>query len=180
MKQLWMARVKGLCLLPLFLLVACSNDFMQIGHSVTECCPGDYSEYLAYGVEHEEMPGFLVEYVTEEFDQAFQEKGLVRNDRLNDIVVTLRYRHVNLNPEQEEIDPFERRIESDVRLRYAATIEVEMRETESGQIVWAGQVNRIHSVLPGQYMHEDRARPAFRAAFRAALESYPALNGSVD
>lgn len=169
------AYIRAVLLLPLFLLAACSNDFMQIGHSVSECCPGDYENYLAYGVQHEEMPGFLAEYVTEEFDSVFQEKGLVRNDRLNDIVVTLRYKHVNLNPEQEDIDPFERRIESDVRLRYAATIEIEMRETDSDAVVWAGQVNRLHSVLPGSYMHEDRARPAFRAVFREVLGSYPSL-----
>jgi len=159
----------------LLLMVGCAQDFMQIGHSTTHCCPGDYDEYLAYGLQFQDMPGFLQEYVGEEFDAAFQEKGLVRNDRLNDITVRLIYRHINLNPEQEHIDPFERRIEEDTRLRYVATIVIEMHESDSGELVWAGQINRIHSVLPGSYMHEDRARPAFRAAFREALSSYPPL-----
>lgn len=169
-------RYRGTLMAAFILMLAgCAQDFMQIGASTTTCCPGDYDQYLAYGLEFRDMPGFLQEYVGEEFDAAFQEKGLVRNDRLNDVVVSLVYRHINLNPEQEHIDPFERRIEEDTRLRYVATIAIEIHESDSGDLVWAGQINRIHSVLPGAYMHEDRARPAFREAFREALSTYPAL-----
>jgi len=168
-------QIKAVMLTCVMFLGACAGDFRQIGYSTTYCCPGDYENYHAWGLEYQNMPVFLRDYVGEEFEQAFAEKGLIRNDRLNDIVVTLRYSHVNLNPEQELVDPFERRVEQDVRLRYAATIEIEMHETDSGERVWAGQINRIHSVLPGEYMHEDRARPAFRVAFTEALASYPAL-----
>lgn len=157
------------------LLAACASGGRQVGHTVTLCCPGDYNAYRAYGVELQDMPGFLSDYMVAEFDAAFQDKGLVRNDRLNDLVVTLSYRHVNLDPEQEEIDPFERRIEEDQMLRYVANIVVEMRETETGREVWAGRINRIHTVLPGEYMHEAGARPEIRNAFAQMLESYPAL-----
>lgn len=156
-------------------LAGCASNSGQIGHTVTLCCPGDYPSYHAYGVELEEMPGFLSSYMLDEFDAAFQQKGLVRNDRINDLVVTLSYHHVNLNPEQEEIDPFERRIESEQMLRYVANIVVEMREAETGRQVWAGRINRIHTVLPGEYMHENSARHEFRDAFTRMLESYPAL-----
>lgn len=157
------------------LLAACASNSGQIGHTVTLCCPGDYGSYRAYGVELRDMPGFLCSYMLMEFDGAFEEKGLIRNDRLNDLVVTLSYRHVNLNPAQEEIDPFERRVQEEQVLRYVANIDVEMRESETGRIVWAGRINRIHNVLPGEYMHEDGARPEFRNAFTQMLESYPAL-----
>ncbi len=169
-------QTKAVLLAAAIFLGGCAGDFMQIGYSTTYCCPGDYQNYHAWGLEYQDMPVFLGDYVGEEFEQAFAEKGLIRNDRLNDIMVTLRYRHVNLDPEQERLDPFERRIEEDVRLRYAATIEIDIHETDSGERVWAGQINRIHSVLPGEYMHEDRARPAFRAAFREALATYPELS----
>jgi len=122
------------------------------------------------------MPAFLSNYVVAEFDRAFQEKGLSRNDRSNQLRVSLTYRHVNLNPEQEDIDPFERRIEEDVVLRYEATILVEIRESATGKVVYAGKVNHLHSVIPGEYMHEERARPEFANAFRAMLSSYPARN----
>lgn len=157
------------------LLAGCAQDFMQIGAATTHCCPGDYESYHSYGVVDDSLPGFLREYVVEEFDAVFQEKGLVRNDRLNDIVVTLQYNHINLNPEQEDVDPFDEQIQPEERLRYIAQVQILMHETDGGEEVWGGQINRIHSVLPGSYMHEERARPAFREAFREALNSYPEL-----
>lgn len=162
--------------LSLLLLAGCAGNQLQIGASTTLCCPGDYESYEAYGVDGGSMPGFLRDYVVEEFDAAFQEKGLVRNDRTNDIMVTLQYNHINLNPEQEEVDPFDEQIQPEERLRYVAQLQILIHEADSGDQVWGGQINRIHSVLPGAYMHEDRARPAFREAFLEALQSYPERN----
>lgn len=120
------------------------------------------------------MPLFLRDYVANEFDIAIQEKGLNRNDQINDLRIVLRYNHVNLFPAQQDIDPFVRRGSSNVELNYIATLEVEMYETRTSELVWAGSVSRIHSVVPGEYMHEDRAGPEFQAAFRKLLNDYPA------
>jgi hypothetical protein len=154
-------------------LAACASTGHQIGHNVTVCCPGDYASYQSYSLETSDMPEFLSDYVIAEFDAAFQEKGLVRNDRLNDIAVKLSYQHVNLNAEQEDIDPFDRRTGEGFTLRYIATINIEMFDND--EVIWAGQVHRIHNVTPGEYMHEDGARPEFRNAFRELLSSYPGL-----
>lgn len=171
------ARIRTLMIfLSLALLSACAQNPSKIGHSVTLCCPGNYSDYQAYGLETVNMPRFFRDYVIEEFDKAFQEKGLVRNDRINDLQVTLRYRHVNLRPEQEEVDPFVRQENINVELSYIATVIIEMRETATGNLVWEGQIHRIHRVSPGEYMHEDAARGAFLMAFREVLGSYPALD----
>jgi len=97
-----------------------------------------------------------------------------RNDQINDLIVTLSYQHVNLNPEQEDINPFVRQESIDVELRYIAVINISMVETRTGDKVWAGQVSRIHTVSPGEYMHEGRARVAFLETFRDVLRSYPA------
>lgn len=123
-----------------------------------------------------DMPVFLQEYVTAEFDAAFAEKWLTRNDRMNDLQILLRYNHINLSSEQESIDPFKRVEAMNVELNYVAAIDIEIRETATNDIVWAGSTSRIHQVVPGDYMHEDRARPAFRQAFRALLSSYPPLS----
>lgn len=161
------------CAGVVLLLAGCAQTGSQIGHSIHQCCPGNYGEYREYAVELREIPAFLSDYVVAEFDRAFQEKGLSRNDSRNQLRVSLTYRHVNLNPEQEDIDPFERRVEEDVVLRYEATVLVEIRESVSGNVVYAGQINHLHSVTPGEFMHEDRARPEFANAFRAMLASYP-------
>ena len=158
------------------LLASCAQYSTQIGSNLTVCCPGNYSEYQEYSVQTVDMPIFLQEYVTAEFDAAFAEKGLARNDRMNDVQVLLRYNHINLTSEQESIDPFVRVEAMNVELNYVAAIDIEIRETATNDIVWAGTISRIHQVVPGEYMHENRARPAFRQAFRALLSSYPPLS----
>lgn len=159
----------------LAMLSSCSlGDGMQIGTHLKLCCPGNYAEYAEYSLETRDMPLFLREYVASEFDTAIQEKGLSRNDQINDLKIVLRYNHVNLFPAQQDIDPFVRRGSSNVELNYIATLEVEMYETSTAELVWAGSVSRIHSVVPGEYMHEDRAGPEFQAAFRKLLVGYPA------
>jgi len=75
----------------------------------------------------------------------------------NDLILTLSYEQVNLNPEQEDINPFIRQESIDVELRYIAVIDISMLETRTGEEVWVGQVSRIHTVSPGEYMHEGRA-----------------------
>ena len=119
------------------------------------------------------MPLFLSDWVVEMFDSAMQEKRLTRDDQINDLIITLSYRHVNLNPEQQDINPFIRPEAIDVELRYIAVVEISMRETATGQEVWAGEVSRIHTVTPGEYMHEGPARVAFQETFRDLLNSYP-------
>lgn len=166
--------IKVTMLTVLLFLSSCAQNGGQIGYTVNLCCPGNYDEYKEYRVETQDLPSFLGDYVVAEFDTVFQEKGLTRNDNRNELRVTLSYRHINLNAEQEAIDPFERRLDEDVTLRYVATIVVDIRESSSGQMVWSGQINRIHTVVPGEYMHEDRARPEFADAFREVLASYPA------
>ncbi len=174
MKHMFLARTIFAMVL-LLILSSCAQSGLQIGYSVNLCCPGNYSQYRTYSLESQEMPGFLQEYVASEFNVAIQERGLVRNDNNADVAIKLIYRHINLNPEQETIDPFERRTEMDVTLRYVATILVEIYETNSGAQVWSGQINRIHNVYPGEYMHEDRAKPAFLATFRELLANYPTI-----
>lgn len=156
-------------------LAGCVQNAMQIGTNLTLCCPGTYSEYSEYGLSTENMPLFLRDYVTAEFDTAFQEKGMQRNDQMNDLRVILRYNHINLNSQQQNVDPFVRVESISVQLDYIARIEIEMIETATNNAVWGGTISRIHQVSPGEYMHEDRARPAFTQAFRSVLASYPSL-----
>lgn len=157
-------------------LSSCVGPAGQIGSNLTLCCPGDYESYQDYAIQTEEIPVFLRDYLVAEFDAAFHEKGVRRVERSADLVVTLTYNHINLSTDQEEIDPFVRVESMNAEIRYIAAIEIEMREADSGDLVWAGSISRIHQVAPGEYMHEDGARMAFREAFRNVLESYPILS----
>ena len=171
-----MKTLRLLATLPLLLLAACAQNTMQIGTDLEVCCPGAYSTYRDYRIEVVDMPLFLRDYVITEFEQAFQEKGLTRNQQGADLRVVISYNHINLDAAQEDIDPFQRVEAMTTQLHYIAEIEIEMFETGSGELVWAGAISRIHQVTPGEYMHEDRARIAFRQAFRSVLASYPPLD----
>lgn len=172
-----MKRIKpsALCLVvTMFALSSCAQYGLQIGNSLTLCCPGKYDTYEAYGIKTANMPIFLQSYMIGEFEAAFGELGMERNDQINDLIVTLTYEHVNLNAEQENIDPFFRSESIAEDLRYIAVVDITMRETATNKAVWGGKISRIHTVSPGEYMHEDRARGAFLQTFRDLLTSYPA------
>lgn len=154
-------------------LVACANTSPQIGTSVTLCCPGNYAEYATYSLDTRDMPLFLQDYMLAEFENAAREKGLYKADRNSDLAITLSYKHVSLDAEQQDIDPFIRMESINVELRYLAVIEINMVDRKTSERVWAGEISRFHSVSPGEYMHENDARPAFTAAFVKVLEDYP-------
>lgn len=156
-------------------LANCVGPAGQIGSNLTLCCPGNYETYRSYSIQTQDVPVFLRDYLVAEFDVAFGEKGLRRMQRNADLQVTLAYNHINLRTDQEVIDPFVRIESMNTEISYIAAIDIEMREVASGDLVWAGSINRAHHVAPGEYMHEEGARPAFQEAFRNLLSSYPPL-----
>ena len=162
-----------LVLFPFVLLSCNAGNGMRIGANVRLCCPGHYDQYQQYSLVAPDMPVFLRDYVVLEFDLAMREKGLTRNEGEKQLNIVLSYNHVNLAPEQEDIDPFVRTSAVSTELYYMAVIEVEMYEEATGELVWAGSISRIHHVTPGEYMHADRARPEFQSAFSRLLEAYP-------
>jgi len=166
-------QMKAVLLALVLVLGGCAQTGLRIGNTVTLCCPGNYADYEEYRLQTQDVPLFLRDWVVDMFDSAFQERGMERNDQINDLIVTLAYRHVNLNPETEDVNPFIRQESIDVELRYIAVIDISMRETRTGQEVWAGQISRIHTVSPGEYMHEGPARVAFLETFRDLLQNYP-------
>ena len=130
-----------------------------IGSNLTVCCLGHYGEYQEYSVRTADIPVYHQEYVTAEFDAVFAEKGLTRNDRRKDLQILRHYNQISLSIEQEFIDPFMRVEAVNVGLNYVAAIDIEIRETATSDIVSADSKSRIHQVVPGESMHEDRARP---------------------
>ncbi len=170
-----MNKLKLLALtVALLTTVGCSQTGSQIGVSPQLCCPGDYGSYSSYSLSTEGIPIFLRDYVVAEFERAFAEKGLERSVNNSDVEVVLAYNHINLYPEQQEIDPFIRVESLSVELSYVAQIEIRIKESATSNPVWAGAISRIHHVSPGEYMHETRAAPAFYQAFVEVLASYPA------
>jgi hypothetical protein len=64
-KEFTMRLVKNLILIFVLagLLSSCAGITSQIGSSPLPCCPGDYQNYLEYGLRTEGLPLFLRDYV---------------------------------------------------------------------------------------------------------------------
>ena len=167
-------RMKTALLAVVLIFTGCAQSGLRIGNTVTLCCPGNYRDYEEYRLQTENMPLFLSDWVVEMFDSAFQERGMERNDQINDLIVTLSYRHVNLDPETQDVNPFVRQETIDVELRYIAVVEcLNARNSNRRRGLGWGQVSRIHTVSPGEFMHEGPARVAFQETFRDLLANYP-------
>ena len=113
------------------LLSSCAGITSQIGSSPLLCCPGDYQNYSEYGLRTEGLPLFLRDYVVAEFERVFDEKGLSKNDQAHDLEVMLAYNHINLYPDQQDIDPFVRMKSLNVELSYIAQIDIEIAAIEA-------------------------------------------------
>ena len=57
--------------------------------------------------------------------------------------------------------------------RFVAKIITEIHETGANKLVWSGQLQRIHDVAPGEYMHTGKASVALLEAFTRVLKDFP-------
>jgi len=163
-------RILSLMLFPLLFISGCEQNSLRIGNGVDICCPGDYANYHSFNVETHELPFFMRDYVVNEFISALEQRGLHYNEQVSDLQIALVYRHINLNADQQQIDPFVTQSIIDgesveTELRYIATIDIIMRESTTNKVIWAGEVHRLHT---------PRAIAAFRESFRDLLQHYPA------
>jgi len=158
-----------LLLLSFAVLAACQSTGGAIGVSVTKCCaePG----YHTFSSETADMPAFLVPLIKANFDAAFSARGLVLNAEDADLMVVLRYEQENLAA-PETPDDFEGHIAPGGNVRYIARIQVEIHDASSGRLVWAGNVQRIHDVDAGEYMHSGKASLAIFNAFTRLLSDF--------
>lgn len=143
------------------LLAACQSNTGGIGVSVTHCCPE--AVYRTFFSEIRDMPAFLEPLVKVNFDAAFAARGMVLDENHSDLRAVLRYEQEDL-PRPSPPDEFEGQISPGGNVRYIARVRVDLFDTSTGEKVWAGSVQRIHDVDPGEYMHSG---PASRAIFEA-------------
>lgn len=158
-------------LFALALLAGCNADNTRIDTAVTQCC--EDAEYETFHVIAEDIPAFLGPLMVSNFSVAFANAGMQPVLENGDLEVTLRYEQTDLEPEVEH-DDFDERIATGDAMRFIARIAIEARDAETGELVWAGHIQRLHDVGPGDYMHTGVASIAVYEAFTKVLEDYPA------
>ncbi|MFT6433363.1 MAG: hypothetical protein ACJAVI_001405 [Candidatus Azotimanducaceae bacterium] len=129
--------------------------------------------YQSFSVSTANIPAFLGPIITSNFSVAMASKGLQpTSDSDNpDLNITLRYQQIDLGMGSEDTEGNDR-VTMDDSLRFVARIVIEIREAGDSDIVWSGNVQRIHDVTPGEWMHTGNASVAFLDAFNMVLADF--------
>lgn len=172
----------------LVLSVGCANIETEVAVAPGVCCELD-SNYQSFAIDSSGVPKFLRSYFSEELAAVLRGKGLVEVEPAQ-LQVALRFERgaldgaspitVTMDPGEQvqtprprtDSDAFRQSMGSETPRRFMARLVMEMRTTDSDQIVWSGVLTRVHSVSTGDYMHE-RARLAINLAFQRLLKDFP-------
>jgi len=139
-----------------------------------------------------DMPAFLGPIMTSNFSVALASHGLtplapsvdllspdrptsdtsISPDSVSpDLTVELSYEQENLSVDSER-DDFAEHLATGDALRFVAKVMIEIRDNSTNEVVWAGQIQRIHDVGPGEYMHTGNASMPLLNAFTQVLEDF--------
>jgi hypothetical protein len=58
-------------------------------------------------------------------------------------------------------------------VRFVAQVQLELKNSVTGEMLWSGSMQRVHNVYEGSYMHDAPARAAMRNAFLEIFGDYP-------
>ena len=179
-------RVLGVALF--LCLMGCASNRSTVEWDVEQCCEADVSAYRSYSIEYEQVPGFLEKYLAAGVDAALGEKGLVRDDTRSDVTLELTFSQtffggdadaseggMALDPEDETSTRpyFGGEVQPGGATSFLASIHVEMRDTHTGQLVWAGHLSRIHHLPLGGNLSQAHKLAGIQEGFRALFRDYP-------
>jgi hypothetical protein len=179
----------------LVLSSGCSSIETEVAVEPGVCCELD-SDHESFAIDSSGLPEFLRPYFAEELAAVLRSKGLVEAEpaQLNVVLQFERGSLDGASPITITVDPgeqvqtprarsdsdaFRQSMGSEPPARFMARVVMEMRATDSDQIVWSGVLTRVHSVSTGDYMHE-RARAPINLAFQRLLSDFPRSSGSVE
>lgn len=159
----------------LALLTACAYRpaiTSQAGYSDT----GSAASLHTYRVEFVDMPEFLKPMLRDEVSRVLSPKGLAYTEGEADAVLLMTFVNEPL-PSDVELAGTEAGdgaiSEQVVAARFNARVEVEVRDSVTGERIWTGWISRRHYVPDGAYMHDAPARQAMREAFAGVFAEWP-------
>ncbi|MBL4680990.1 MAG: hypothetical protein JKY88_09745 [Pseudomonadales bacterium] len=151
------------------ILSSCATKPSSIASTVTLCCfDGQYTSFM---VTTRNIPEFLVPHIVASFNSAMSIKGFQVLPANADLLIELRYEQDNLSQIRESYD-FEERTASGDSLRFLARIVIDVSVKGDNRVVWSGNVERIHNVGPGEFMHTGKASVALFDAFAKVLQDF--------
>jgi hypothetical protein len=157
------------------LSIAACGGLPPISATVDYCCQAPMPGLKTFRVEFEDMPEFLKPMLRDEAAIVLDAKGLEYTEGDAHAVLRMTYVHNLIPPEvpTQIPDGFAEPQSPGGETRFVAEVKIELRDTVSGELVWAGHMVRAHSVQMGSYMHDTVARSAMRDAFTTLFSDYP-------
>ena len=157
-------------LLPLLISGCVSQP--TIATDVTYCCRAGTDGIHTFRVEFEDTPEFLKPMLRDEAAIVLNDKGLKYTEGDAHAVLKMSFINKTLERDQERVESWERTAPGG-GVRFIAQVMLEMSNTVTGEVIWAGSMQRVHTVYEGSYMHDGPARAAMHAAFSEMFADYP-------
>jgi len=149
---------------------ACSG-LPTIAADVTYCCHPIVDDVSTYRVEVGDTPEFLKPMLRDEASIVLETRGLEYTEGDADAILLMSF--VNKTLERGEDQESWERIAPGGGVRFIAQVVIELKHSVSGELIWAGSMQRIHNVYEGSYMHDAPARTAMRNAFLEMFADLP-------
>ena len=154
------------------LFAACSS-LPTIATDVTYCCQTGYEGIRTYRIEFEEMPEFLKPMLRDEASLVLDTKGLEYTEGEAHAILLMTFINRTLSSDESARDEAWETISPGGGVRFIAEVQLELKNSVTGEKLWAGSMGRVHNVYEGSYMHDAPAKSAMRNAFLEIFADYP-------
>ena len=154
------------------LLVAGCGSLPPIATDENYCCHPSIEDVRTYRVEFEDTPEFLKPMLRDEASIVLARRGYDYTEGDADAILLMTFVNKTLEQDAEEQEAWER-IAPGGGVRFIAQVVMTLNNSVSGERIWAGDMQRIHNVYEGSYMHDAPAREAMREAFVQLFASLP-------
>ena len=152
---------------------SCATGSSGIGVAVVDCCEAvPTGKCSTFEVKAINLPAFLGPLMVSNFSVAFANNGLQPMVGEADLHVELIYEQEDMINEEKHAD-FGGHISPGGEVRFIAAIKVNIYDSPTNELVWAGVLRRLHEVSPGEYMHTGRASVVLLDSFVELLSSFP-------
>jgi len=120
------------------------------------------------------MPEFLKPMLRDEASVVLDMKGLEYTEKDGaDAILNMTFINRTLETGEAAQDEAWETISPGGGVRFIAEVRLKMTDAASGEKVWSGNMDRVHNVYEGSYMHDAPGRAAMRDAFLDMFADFP-------
>lgn len=169
------ASARILMVLVTCLALASCGSLPTVATSVDYCCQTGFEGIKTFRVEFVDMPEFLKPMLRDEASIVLSTKGLDYVEGDAHAILLMRFVNRTMDSVDQARDEGWETIAPGGGVRFIAEVKVEMKDSVSNEMMWAGTMGRMHNVYEGSYMHDAPARAAMRNAFLTLFADYPSI-----